>query len=161
MAAPIYRPGVEHRAVYLPEGRWYDWWSNEAFEGPTQILAHAPLEQMPLYVRAGSIIPMAPVMQYVDERPLDPLTIRVWRGTGEWTFYEDDGHTFEYKTGACCTTTYRIHSEGDQTIVEIGAREGEWTPTARETVVELVGVGEQRFVDDGTARQLTFSTNLD
>jgi len=56
---------------------------------------------MPLYVRA--IIPI-PVMQYVDERPLDPLTLRIWPGTGEWTLYEDDGHTFEYRTGAWATT---------------------------------------------------------
>jgi alpha-glucosidase len=98
-------------------------------------------------------------MQYVDERPLDQLTLRIWRGTGEWTLYEDDGHTFEYKTGAFCTTTYRVRSEGQQIIVEIGERQGGWTPAARETLVELVGVGEQRFVDDGTARQMTFSTN--
>mgnify|MGYP005838196229 CR=1 FL=1 len=159
LAAPIYRPGVEHRAVYLPEGRWYDWWSGEAFEGQTYILAHAPLERMPLYVRAGSIIPMAPVRQYVEERPLDLLTLLIWRGTGEFTFYEDDGHTFEYRTGAFCTTTYRVHSEGQETVVEIGAREGDYSPAIRDTVVELVGVGEQRFTDDGTARRLTFSTN--
>jgi alpha-glucosidase len=158
LAAPIYRPGVEHRAVYLPEGRWYDWWSGEAIDGPTHILVHAPLERMPLYVRAGSIIPMAPVMQYVDERPLDQLTLRIWKGTGEWTLYEDDGHTFEYKTGASCTTTYRVRTEGQQTLVEIKAREGGFSPAAREAIVELVGVGEQRFVDDGTERQLTFST---
>ncbi|MBR8837456.1 MAG: glycoside hydrolase family 31 protein [Stigonema ocellatum SAG 48.90 = DSM 106950] len=160
LAAPIYRPGVEHRVVYLPEGRWYDWWSGEAIDGPTPILAHAPLERMPLYVRAGSIIPMAPVMQYVDERPLDQLTLRIWKGTGEFTLYEDDGHTFDYKTGTFCTTTYRVSEEGERTIVEIGAREGSFSPTARETVVELVGVGEQRFVDDGTARQLTFSNSF-
>lgn len=157
LAAPIYRPGVEYRVVYLPEGRWYDWWSGEAFDGPTHILAHAPLERMPLYVRAGSIIPMAPVMQYVNERPLEQLTLRVWKGTGEFTLYEDDGHTFEYKTGAFCSTTYRVRSEGQETIVEIEAREGDWTPTVREVVVELVGVGEQRFSDDGTARQLRFT----
>lgn len=158
LAAPIYRPGIEHRVVYLPEGCWYDWWSGERFEGQTHILAHAPLERMPLYVRGGSIIPMAPVTQYVDELPLDQLRLRMWMGTGEFTLYEDDGHSFEYKTGASCTTTYRISTEGERTIVDIGAREGQFSPTARETIVELVGVGEQRFVDDGTARQLTFST---
>ncbi len=158
LAAPIYRPGVECRAVYLPEGRWYDWWSGEAVDGPTHILADAPLEQMPLYVKAGSVIPMAPVMQYVDERPLDQLTLRIWKGRGEFTLYEDDGHTFEYKTGAFSTTTYRVRSEAQQTIIEIGAREGDFLPAEREILVELVGVGEQRFVDDGTARQLTFSS---
>ena len=156
MAAPVYRPGVEHRAVYLPEGRWYDWWSGEIFEGQTHILASAPLERMPLYVRAGAIVPMAPLMQYVDERPLDQLTIKVWKGRGEFIFYEDDGQTFEYKTGNFCTTTYRVYFEGEETLLEIQARDGNWTPTHREIVVELVGVGEQRFVDDGTARLLRF-----
>jgi alpha-glucosidase len=159
LAAPIYRPGVEHRAVYLPEGRWYDWWSGEVFDGPTHILTHAPLEKMPLYVRAGSIIPMGPVMQYVDERPLDQLTLKIWEGTGEWTMYEDDGNTFEYKIGESSTTTYRVRKEEQQIIVEIGAREGSFSSVDREIVVELVSVGEQRFIDDGTARQLTFLTN--
>jgi alpha-glucosidase len=113
---------------------------------------------MPLYVRAGSIIPMAPVMQYVDERPIDQLTLRIWQGTGEFKLYEDDGQTFEYKTDAFSTTTYQVRSEGQQTIVEIGAREGNFSPATREILVELVGVGEQRFADDGMAHQLRFST---
>ena len=165
MAAPIYRPGVEHRAVYLPEGTWYDWWSGVSaaalkehrYEGPTHILAQAPLEIMPLYVRAGAIIPMAPVMQYVDERPLETLTLRIWPGNGEWTMYEDDGQTFEYQSGAWATTTYRVRSDGQEIVVEINVREGNWTPPGREIVVEVVGVGEQRFIDDGTQRQLKFS----
>ncbi len=156
MAAPIYRPGIEHRAVYLPQGTWYDWWSGDRYQGPTHILAHAPLERMPLYVRAGAIIPMAPVMQYVDERPLDQLTLRIWPGSGSGTLYEDDGHTFEYRNDAWATTTYRVNADGQQTIVEIGARDGQWTPASRQVIVELVGVGEQRFQDDGTARRLTF-----
>jgi alpha-glucosidase len=158
LAAPIYRPGVEHRAVYLPEGCWYDWWSGERFTGPTHIIAYAPLEKMPLYVRAGSIIPIAPVMQYVDEHPIDQMRLRIWQGVGEFTLYEDDGHTFEYKTGAFCTATYHVYSEQQRTIVEIAAREGEFSPIMRETIVELVGVGEQSFLDDGTAHRLEFST---
>ena len=159
MAAPIYRPGVEHRAVYLPAGTWYDWWSGESYKGATHILAHAPLERMPLYVRAGAIIPMAPVMQYTDEHPLNQLTLRIWAGVSEYTFYEDDGHTFDYRNGAWATTTYRVDLEGQQTIVEIEARQGNWTPPAREVIVELVGVGKQSFRDDGTTRRLSFSGN--
>jgi alpha-glucosidase len=111
---------------------------------------------MPLYVRAGAIIPMQPVMQFVDERPIDQLTLRIWPGAGEWTLYEDDGSSFEYRRGAWATTKYRMSTDGEQAIVEVDARQGEWTPPAREVVVELVGVGEQRFGDDGTAHRLTF-----
>ncbi|MEH2138165.1 glycoside hydrolase family 31 protein [Nostoc sp.] len=161
LAAPIYRPGVEHRAVYLPEGCWYDWWSGEEFTGPAHILAYAPLEKMPLYVRAGSIIAIAPVMQHVDEHPIDQMRLRIWKGVGEFTLYEDDGHTFEYQTGAFSTTTYRVYSEQQRTIVEIAAREGEFSPITRETIVELVGVSEQSFLDDGTAHRLEFSTYAD
>lgn len=156
MAAPIYRAGVEHRAVYLPEGTWYDWWSGKSYVGPTHILAYAPLEQMPLYVPAGAIIPLGPVMQHTDERPLDELTLRVWPGTGEWTVYEDDGNSFEYQSGVWATTTYRVYPEEQQWVVEIGERQGQWIPPARQVIVELVGVGEQRFQDDGTVRWLQF-----
>ena len=151
MAAPIYRPGIEHRAVYLPQGTWYDWWTGETYTGPTHILAHAPLERMPLYARSGAVIPMAPVMQYADERPLDELTLRVFPGTGEWTLYEDDGSSFEYKNGAWATTTYRVSVDG-KVVLDIGARKGDWIPPSREVIVEIVGIGQQRFQDDGTAR---------
>ena len=154
MAAPIYRPGVEHRAVYIPAGTWYDWWTGEAYTGPTHILAHAPLEKMPLYVRSGTVIPMQPVVQYADECPCDRLTLKVWAGTGEWTHYEDDGRSFDYRQGVWSTTTYRVSMEGEQAIVEIGTRQGQWTPPAREVMVEVVGGTQQSFTDDGTARRL-------
>ena len=175
LAAPILRPGIEYRAVYLPEGTWYDWWSGERYEGPTHILAHAPLEKMPLYVREGAIIPMGPILQSVDERSPQPplprgaqdlpplargargdLTLRIWPGTGEFTLYEDDGNSFDYRTGAWATTTYRVRAEESQFIVEIAARSGQFSPPPREAIVELVGVGERRFTDDGTAQNLVF-----
>jgi alpha-glucosidase len=156
MAAPIYRPGVEYRAVYLPEGIWYDWWSHAVYAGATHILAHAPLERMPLYVRAGAIIPLGPVMQYTSEQPLNQLRVLIWPGDGEFTLYEDDGDSFEYQTGAFCTTTYHVRQVGQQIVVEIGAREGGWEPHARDVCVEVVGVGEQRFQDDGASRNLSF-----
>jgi alpha-glucosidase len=156
MAAPVYRPGIEHRAVYLPEGTWYDWWTGESYDGSTHILAHAPLERMPLYVSAGAVIPMQPVMQYVDEHPVNEMRLRVFPGNGEYTLYEDDGHTFEYRKGVFAKTKYRVLGDGEQTIVEIDAREGEWRPSPREVIVEVVGFGEQRFQDDGEYRILKF-----
>ncbi len=121
---------------------------------------------MPLYVCAGAIIPMQSVMQYVDEKPLDSLTLRIYPGTGEFTLYEDDGHSFAYKNGEFATTTIRVYEENRQYIVKIGDRPrgsargdrtGNWQPTTREIIVELVGIGQESFIDDGTAQSLRFN----
>ncbi|MDF5737649.1 MULTISPECIES: glycoside hydrolase family 31 protein [unclassified Nostoc] len=156
MAAPIYRPGVEHRSVYLPLGTWYDWWSGDRYEGPIHILAHAPLEKMPLYVRGGAIVPMQPVKQYVDQAPLDEIRFRIWLGNNEYQLFEDDGYTNKYQDKMFSQTNISVFTESNQTVVEIAARIGEWTPPPREVIVELVGVGEQRFQDDGKRHTLQF-----
>lgn len=158
MAAPVLRPGVEYRSVYLPEGTWFDWWTGERLAGGTHILAPAPLERMPLYVKAGAVIPLAPVMQHVKEIPMEQLRLKVWPGIGEWMLYEDDGESFEYETGAWATTTYRVRAENGKTIVEMDDRVGDWQPHPRTILVEVVGVGEQQLSDDGKAHQFTFDS---
>ncbi|NJL21139.1 MAG: DUF5110 domain-containing protein, partial [Leptolyngbyaceae cyanobacterium SM1_3_5] len=157
MAAPILKPEREHRAVYLPEGTWFDWWTEERYEGKTHILAHAPIDRMPLYVRAGSIVPIQPVMQFVDERAIDVLTLKVWPGDGEFTLYEDDGRSFAYQSGQFATTQIRVWMADEDAIVEIAARQGDWQPAARRVVVEMAGMGMQEFEDEGRDRQLVFS----
>ncbi|WP_254567361.1 glycoside hydrolase family 31 protein [Oscillatoria sp. HE19RPO] len=162
MAAPVYRPGVQCRAVYLPSGVWYNWWTGEQHQGPGYILADAPLERMPMFVPAGAIIPMGPVMQYTDERPLDSLTVRVWPVTGletlhkTFVLYEDDGQSLDYETGSQGMTTYTLQQSARELVFNISARTGNWTPPPREVVIEVLGFGEQRFMDDGGDRQLRF-----
>lgn len=156
MAAPVYRPGVEYRAVYLPEGVWYDWWTGERFNGPTHILAPAPLDIMPLYVKAGSIIPLYPVTQHIESEIPSQLTLRVFPGGGEFTLYEDDGDSFDYGEGNFSTTTYRVFGEQQYLVVEIAPRQGIYSVPQREVTVEVVGIGEQTFIDDGTHRRLSF-----
>jgi alpha-glucosidase len=156
MAAPVLRPGVEYRSVYLPEGTWYDWWTGKRLQGSSHMLAHAPLERMPLYVKAGSVIPLAPAMQHVNEVPIQQLRIKVWSGTGAWTLYEDDGESFGYQTDDWAMTTYRVTEDAGKTIVEVEARMGRWQPEPRTVIIEVVGKGEQELRDDGTAQKLFF-----
>jgi alpha-glucosidase len=175
MAAPIYHPGREHRHVYLPAGEWYDWWTDEPITGPAHLLAYAPLERMPLYVRAGAIIPSGPDEHYADERPLDPLTLDLYPGDGTFTLYEDDGHSFQYEHGQFCTTSYTLRRAEDRLVFEIGTREGAYVPPARRLLIRLHAVDEQvaeehtgasydadhrlltlEFNDDGSARTLSF-----
>src|SRR5439155_12251703 len=116
-------PGREHRHVYLPVGDWYDWWTDELLSGPVHLLAYAPLEHMPLYVRAGAIIPSGPDLRYADEHPLNPLTLDLYPGNGALTLYEDDGHSFEYEHGQFCTTNYTLRRTEDRLVFEIGGEE--------------------------------------
>ncbi|HYB01251.1 MAG TPA: glycoside hydrolase family 31 protein [Ktedonobacteraceae bacterium] len=151
MAAPIYHPGREHRHVYLPEGEWYDWWTDEKLIGPTHLLAYAPLERMPLYVRAGAIIPSGPDLHHADEYPLHPLTLDVYPGEGEFTLYEDDGHSFEYEQGQFCTTTYRLRLTKDRLAFEIDARQGDYIPPKRQLVIKVHAVDERAVLESAGA----------
>jgi alpha-glucosidase len=104
LAAPIGRPGQYSRPVYLPGKVWYNYWTGERSSG--DIEADAPLEQMPFFVRAGSVLPLAPIMQHTGEWPPEALKLHVYPGEGESWLYEDDGHSLAYREGACQVTRF-------------------------------------------------------
>ncbi|MFD2328549.1 TIM-barrel domain-containing protein [Cohnella sp. GCM10020058] len=103
LVAPILRPGTFSRAVYLPAGIWYDYWTGERHEGGRWILAAAPLATMPMYVRAGGILAEQPLAMYADDAAAqsEPVTLTVYAGEeGQFRLYEDDGRTYAYEQGA-------------------------------------------------------------
>lgn len=104
LAAPVCRPGVTARAVYLPEGVWYDHRSGERYAGGRHVLAEAPLESMPLFVKAGAILPVKEAGgQFADEAGNGELTLEVYAGAAgasRFRLFEDDGKTFAYREGA-------------------------------------------------------------
>jgi len=157
LVAPITRPGVEHRHVYLPEDTWFHYWSGERFDGPVHILAHAPLGEPALYVKANKAIPMGPDASHTDEKPLDPLTLLVYpaRGTGESTIYEDSGDGFGYEQGEYARRKVSCETSGDRITVHLGGREGSFVPGRREVRVGLRGLAEaQGVLVDGEERGL-------
>jgi alpha-D-xyloside xylohydrolase len=107
MVCPVTRPAAKTRSVYLPGGgTWYDFWTGERIEGGETIEAAAPLDILPLYVRAGSIIPMGPIVQHSGEGLDEPLDVRVYAGAdGEFTLYEDDNDGYAYERGDYRLTT--------------------------------------------------------
>ncbi|MDB6068017.1 MAG: alpha-glucosidase [Pedosphaera sp.] len=100
LVAPILRQGASARSVYLPRGEWFDFWTGERHEGLRQVIAQAPLEVLPLFVRAGAIIPMSVVQQFVGEKPVNTINLHIWPGgKGKLDWYEDDGASMEYVSG--------------------------------------------------------------
>jgi alpha-glucosidase (family GH31 glycosyl hydrolase) len=101
LVAPVVEKGATSRRLYLPRGTWHDFWTDTKFDGGREIDRPIDLATMPLYVRAGAVIPMGPVKQYADEAVDEPLTLVVYPGAnGSASVYEDDGRSFAYRQGA-------------------------------------------------------------
>jgi len=134
LVAPVVKPDVTRRLVYLPKGIWYDYWTNKKYEGGTMIAAEAPLETVPMFVRAGAIIPTAPEMNYIGEKPQDPITFNIYpdeKGSAATTLYEDDGVSNGYRDGAFRRTTVNFRRVGAGFLVTKGASQGTYQPGTR------------------------------
>ncbi len=110
--------------TYLPAGtEWYDFWTNETFAGGQTVAKETPMNVLPLYVRAGSILPMGPVMQYATEQPDAPYEIRIYPGAdARFTIYEDDNETYDYEKGEYAT--YDLVWDDSAKTLTVEAREG-------------------------------------
>jgi alpha-glucosidase len=101
LVAPVVEKAATTRKVYLPRGTWFDFWTEERVEGGREIDRAVDLSVMPLYVRAGAVVPMGPLKQYTSEPSSEPATLVVYPGArGAGMLYEDDGKSFDYRTGA-------------------------------------------------------------
>jgi alpha-glucosidase (family GH31 glycosyl hydrolase) len=148
LVAPVTRAGATHWPVYLPAGVWYDFWTGQQYEGGQAISVATPLDTIPLFARGGAIIPLGPVMQRTDERPLDDLTLLVYPGApaagdGVWSgvcvLYEDDGATRAHQRGEYARTEVRSAFSDGAVRVEVDAAEGEYAgqPAARALTIRI------------------------
>jgi len=126
LVAPVTKFKATSREVYLPAGTsWIDFNTGKRFDGGQAIQADAPLARMPLFVRAGSIVPTGPVLQHVDEQPNAPLTVVVYTGAdGKFSLYEDDGRSYGYEKGQFSRIPLAWNEKSGE--LTIGAREGSW-----------------------------------
>lgn len=139
LMAPITQRGSEYRHVYLPEGRWFHFWSGEQVGGPSHILAHAPLGKPAIYVKGNTPIPLWPDMSYVGERPADPLTLLIFptQGRGESVLYEDAGDSYDYLQGGYSRRRILCETSSGRVLVRLEEREGSFNPERTEIHVEL------------------------
>lgn len=140
--------------TYLPKGAdWYDFWSGERFAGGRHVTRPAPLDVIPLYVRAGSILPMGPVLQYATQNPGAPLDIRIYPGAdARFTLYDDDGETYAYEKGQRATTEL-IWNDRKRTLT-IGARHGAFPGMVKNRILNIAVIGLNATGKTGTASAL-------
>ena len=123
---------------YLPVGTdWYDFWTHERFKGGKTVTKDVPLDVFPLYVRAGAIVPMGPVVQYATERPDAPYEIRIFPGAnGKFTVYEDDNQTYDYEKGRYAT--YDLTWNDGARSLTVGARKGAYPGLVKTRTLNVV-----------------------
>ncbi|MBR6203302.1 MAG: DUF5110 domain-containing protein, partial [Bacteroidaceae bacterium] len=137
--------------VYLPAGTpWYDFWTGTKHEGGQTLTAAAPLSHSPLYVKAGSILPLGPDVQYANENKFDNLTLMVYPGAdATFTLYEDEGDSYNYEKGQY-STILLTWNDRSQTLT-IGQRKGTFTgmPQSRTFTVKVLGGTEKTVTYTG------------
>lgn len=168
LVAPVTQAGVASRRVYLPEGAdWYDFWTGERTPGGQQVDRATPLAIMPLYVRAGSIIPMGAEAEYSNQHPDSPIELRIYPGRdGSFSLYNDDGLTYDYEKGQC--SWIGIHWNDQSRTLAFDARRGSYpgmNPHRTFSIVlvgpglgtgEAVSAASKTVEYDGTAQQVRF-----
>jgi alpha-D-xyloside xylohydrolase len=151
LVAPVYEYTARSREVYFPacEG-WYDFYTNEFIEGGRSELVDAPYDRMPLYVRAGSIVPMGPEIQWSDEKTADVIDLYIYQGAdGSFTLYEDENVNYNYEKGLYSMIEFDY--DDDNRLLSIGERRGEFPGMLEERVFNVVlvskdGVGKTQTV---------------
>ena len=147
---PVTDAGATSRSVYLPaKTTWYDFWAGTTQTGGQSVMADAPIEHIPLYVPAGAILPMGPVMQYTTASPCDPIELRVYRGAdGAFTLYEDENDNYDYEKGMYATIPFAWNDT--KKTLTIGARQGSFPGMLQSRTFNVVFVAASHGVGVAT-----------
>jgi alpha-glucosidase len=130
----VYEDTIVRNDVYLPAGKWIDYWDGTEFNGPLVLNNYAaPLDKLPMFVKAGAIVPMYPEMLHDRDKPKDPVTLDVYPfGKTSFNLYEDDGVTQQYRTGAFARTLIEVESPKDLDVpkakidIKVGIARGKY-----------------------------------
>ncbi|HJV77454.1 MAG TPA: TIM-barrel domain-containing protein [Paludibacter sp.] len=144
LIAPIIEPNVTQWNVYLPKSAgWYDFWTGKRFNGGQTIKTDAPLDRIPLFVKAGSIIPMGKIIQYAGEKSADTLEIRVYKGANaRFDLYEDEGDNYNYEKGKYATISFRWNEKAQS--LTIGDKQGNYPGSLKKRIFNIVLVDENK-----------------
>src|SRR5215813_6807076 len=140
LVAPATTEMLDAQTIHLPPGDWFDYWTAEKHSNTEEIVLHPALGQMPLYVRAGAIVPMQDIVQHTGEIPRGPLKLRVYPGPDcSGTLYEDDGHTFAYEKGEVLRANYSCQLNAEEVTVSGKVEKNGYVPWWTSAEVKVFG----------------------
>ena len=157
LVAPIVEKGATMRAVYLPRGLWYDYWTGERMDGGREIIRPADLETIPLYVRAGSILPLGPVKQFSSQKVAGPLSVSIYPGAdASFLLYEDDGTSFNYRKGDWMGIQMTWSDAERKLTLQLASGSRMLPPERRNLTVDLAGA-QRNVTFEGKSIELSFT----
>jgi alpha-glucosidase len=140
LVAPRVTEMTDALEIELPPGEWFDYWTGEAHKGGSDVKVKPPLDMLPLFVRAGAIIPQQPVVQYTAQKPDGPLELRVYPGSEcSGSLYLDDGATFAYQRGEFLRVSYTCEVSPDAVRVKVAPAEGPFQPWWKDVQLQVFG----------------------
>lgn len=151
LVAPVTQAGATNRSVYLPDGTaWYDFWTGAKVQGGKWIVRSTPLAIMPLYVRAGTILPMGPEVQYSNQKPDAPIELRIYPGSdAAFRLYEDNGETYAYEKGQY--SWIPMQWDDRSRTLTLGKREGNFPEEQATRTFHIVVVGKDHGVGEAVS----------
>ena len=161
MVNPVTAPKATYRNVYLPTGSdWYNFWTGKKYSGGQTIPVPTPIDQIPLFVKAGSIIPMGPVIQYAAEKPDAPIELRIYPGAnGAFNLYEDENDNYNYESGEY-TIIPIVYNEDSHTLT-IEQRKGQFSGMIKDRIFKVVVVEKGHGADIDIVREPRRIINYD
>lgn len=153
LVAPVTEPNVTEWSVYLPKSTdWFDFWTGKSFKGGQTIKTAAPLSTMPIFVKAGSIVPMGKFIQYAGQKSADTIEIRIYNGTdGKFDLYEDEGDNYNYEKGSYSIISFTWDNSKKTLIID--NRKGSFPGMLKKRKFNIVVVNENRGCGTGTTKK--------
>ena len=141
---------IKSKETYLPVGvDWYDFWTGEKIAGGNKVTKQTPLDIIPLYIKAGSIIPIGPSVQYAEEKKWDNLEIRIYpEANGKFVLYEDENDNYNYEKGVYSTVTFSW--DNSKRTLTIADRNGSFPGMLESRTFNIVIVSNNRAVGENT-----------
>jgi alpha-D-xyloside xylohydrolase len=153
LVSPVWQEGAHSRSVYLPDAKvWYDFWTGMTVQGKQQLDVEAPLQTLPLFIPAGSIVPLGPEIEYADQKPADPVEVRIYRGAnGAFSLYEDEGDSYRYEQAVYTVIPFRWNEAAK--ALTIGNRVGSFPGMVKDREFRVVLVGPGHGVGEAISSQ--------
>ena len=158
LVAPVVERGATMRTVYLPRGVWYDYWTGDRMDGGREFTRSVDLETIPLYVPAGSILPLGPVKQFTSQKVDAPLSVPIYPGAdASFLLYEDDGTSFNYRKGEWMGIQMTWNEAARKLILQLAPGSRMLPPERRNLTVDLAGM-KRNVIFEGKSIELSFAT---